>query len=408
MKSILKKSIHYSILIHILFGVLSCSSQESLQFSITNQTNLLLKDAFITADIDSSLNYYSVYDGKKLIPSQLLNSDKKKEIGFVLNLNPAETKNIVIKTESTKFDFESRTYAELAVKPGNVYIDGRFRGDNFVNVTELKVPSIHTDHDALFKYEGPGWESELVGYRFYLDWRNANDIFGKKVNELILDNIGVHDTVAKDDSYHQMQNWGMDIFKVGNSLGIGSIGMWYDNKVNMVSKTDSVYCEIPQNGPVLSSIKTSYFGWLVGENKYDLISTLSIAAGSRMTKCDLKISGNPENLVTGLAKFEGTDFIKHTSDGEWAYISLYGNQTLVGPEDKLGIAVFYQRNASLELMEDALSYFVKLKPVNGKVEYYFCAAWEQEPGGIKNRNDFIKYLDDTLEQLNNPPVVKLK
>jgi len=294
------------------------------------------------------------------------------------------------------------------MKPGDVYIDGRFRGDKFVNVTKIKMPAIHTDHDALFKYEGPGWESEKVGYRFYLDWRNANDIFGKKVDQLLLANIGVHDTVAKDDSYHEMQSWGMDIFKVGNSLGIGSIGMWYDNKVYMVSITDSIYCEITENGPILSSVKTNYFGWLVGEGKYNLTSTLSIAAGSRLTKCQLVISGKPDNIVTGLAKYEGTDFIRNNGNGEWAYISLYGNQTLVGPKDKLGIAVFYQRNAFLELTEDDLSYVVKLRPVNGRIEYYFCAAWDQEPNGIKDRNEFIQYLDDTLVQLNNPPVVKIK
>ena len=99
------------------------------------------------------------------------------------------------------------------MKTNNVYFDKRFRGNKFVNVTQLRVPAIHTDHDALFKYEGPGWESEKVGYRFYLDWRNATDIFGKKNNKLILDQVGTHDTVAKDDSYHSMQDWGMDILK---------------------------------------------------------------------------------------------------------------------------------------------------------------------------------------------------
>jgi hypothetical protein len=200
----------------------------------------------------------------------------------------------------------------------------------------------------------------------------------------------------------------MDIFKVGNSLGIGSIGMWYDNKVFMVSKTDSVFCEIPENGPIVSTIKTKYFGWLVGEHKYDLVSTLSIAAGSRLTKCNLEISGNPENVVTGLAKYEGTDFIRNNGNGEWAYISLYGNQTLVGPDDKLGIAVFYRRNELEKLTEDDLNYILQLKPMKGVVEYYFCAAWDQEPDGIKNRNEFIQYLDDTLEQLNNPLIIKIE
>ena len=408
MKTIFNKAIIPIFLVTLLSIVLSCSTQQNVQLSVTNKTNLSLTYVFITTDIDSSIESFSVYEGQNIIPSQLLISEEKKEIGFVLNLNPLETKRISIKSDNAKHEFKSRTYAELSMKPGDVYFDGKFRGDKFVNVKKSKVPSIHTDHDAVFKYEGPGWESELVGYRFYLDWRNGNDIFGKKVNELLLAEIGVHDTVAKDDSYHQMQSWGMDIFKVGSSLGIGSIGMMYDNEVIMVSKTDSIYCEISDNGPLLSSVKTNYFGWLVGENKYNLISTLSISAGSRLTKCELEISGNPDNLVTGLAKYEGTDFVRNNSNSDWTYISLYGNQSLAGPDDKLGIAVFYKRDTFFELTEDELSYIVKLKPADGRIEYYFCAAWEQEPNGIKNRNEFIKYLDDTLELLNNPPVVKIE
>jgi hypothetical protein len=408
MKTIYKKTSTFVIAIIMLIAILSCSSQQNLQISITNPTKLSLTDVFVSTEIDTNIKSFSVYEGENIIPSQLLSSNEKKEIGFVLNLNPSETKQISIKSDNEKHEFKSRTYAELSMKSGNVYYDGKFHGDKFLNVLKLKVPSIHTDHDALFRYEGPGWESEKVGYRFYLDWRNANDIFGKKVSKLLLDNVGVHDTVAQDDSYHSMLDWGMDIFKVGNSLGIGSIGMWYDNKVFMVSKTDSVFCEIPENGPIVSTLKTTYYGWLVGENKYDLISTLSIAAGSRTTKCKLEISGNPENVVTGLAKYEGTDFIRNNGNGEWAYIALYGNQTLVGPDDKLGIAVFYRRNELEKLTEDDLNYVLQLKPMQGIVEYYFCAAWDQEPDGIKNRNEFIQYLDYTLEQLNNPLIIKIE
>jgi len=400
---------HKSFSLLLIFLILSCTDDKSTVIIVTNQTDLTIKDAFVSFVIDTSLVSFSLQDGENIIPYQITNSGDKNIIGFVLNLNPQETKILSVKKKNVKQvpTFKSRTYAELSMKPADVYIDGRFRGDKFVNVTKIKVSELHTDHDALFKYEGPSWESELVGYRFYLDWRNANDIFGKKVNQLVLSNVGVHDTVAKDDSYHQMQDWGMDIFKVGSSLGIGSIGMMYNNKVNMISKTDSNYCEIPENGPVRSAVKTSYFGWQVGEEKYDLVSNLSITAGSRMTKCEIQISNNPENIVTGLAKYEGTDFIRNNGKGAWAYIALYGNQTLFSTEDKLGIAVFYKRDNLTEITEDQLSYIVKLKPKNGKVEYYFCAAWEQEPNGIKTRNEFINYLDEMMKHLNYPPVVKI-
>ncbi len=117
------KTFYYKIIIPILLLLsiivtLSCSTQQSVQLSITNPTNLSLTDVFITADIDSSIESFSVYEGEKIIPSQLLISGLKKEIGFVLSLNPLETKKISIKPDNMKHEFKSRTYAELAMKPG--------------------------------------------------------------------------------------------------------------------------------------------------------------------------------------------------------------------------------------------------------------------------------------------------
>jgi hypothetical protein len=350
-----------------------------------------------------SLSVFKLFDGDKEIPYQL--SDNK--IIFIIDIPAKSKKNIVIKayTGNDPIQYKNRTYAELSPKKGGVYFDGKFRGSEFENVSRYKVPAIHKDHDALFKYEGPGWESELVGYRFYLDWRNATDIFGKKIYELLLKNVGTHDTVAADDSYHNMQDWGMDIFKVGSSLGIGSIGMWADDKVNMVSKTDSVIFQLNENGPIRSTIETNYFGWLVNSKKYDLSAKLSINAGSRLTKCDLKIE-NAENIVTGLAKYEGTSYVESKCNGDWQYISVFGKQSL--NNDNMGIALFYNKKSLMELSEDNLSYLVKLKPDDGKVTYYFAAAWELEPKPLSTEKEFINYLDSELNVLNNPITVEIK
>ena len=394
--------------VSLLFA--ACSSQNSIIINITNPTDLNLKDALIETPIDSKLQNLSLMSDGEEIPYQLVDEDGKRILKFVTDINSHQTKEIRLEEPiaSQNKKFNARTYAELSMKTNNVYFEKRFRGNKFENVTNIKVPAIHTDHDALFKYEGPGWESEKVGYRFYLDWRNATDIFGKKYDKLILDQVGTHDTVAKDDSYHSMQEWGMDIFKVGNSLGIGSIGMWADDKVNMVSKTDSVICSIPYTGPIEAKVNTEYYGWLVGDNKYDLISNFSISAGSRLTKCELQISKEAENIVTGLAKYEGTELMKSNFKTGWNYLALYGNQTLVNENDKLGIVLFYKAEDLLELSEDALSYIVKLKPTSGDVTYYFAAAWEQEENGIKNISEFKKYLDETLITLNNPLIVEIK
>lgn len=393
---------------------ISCSTdKKTFSFFVANPTSIDRTDELVSISLDEILKNHSdfnvssfrvLFAGKE-IPYQLENNEGKQFVIIVISLNPNEKGKVTVEygKDVSVSKFKNETYAELSPKKGGIYFDGKFRGPEFEVVESYKVPSIHKDHDALFKYEGPGWESEIVGYRLYLDWRNATDIFGKKMKKLVLKEVGIHDTVAKDDSYHNMQEWGMDIFKVGSSLGIGSFGMWSNNKVNMVSVTDSVKYNLLKNGPVKSEFSIDYYGWLVDKNKYDLNANISINARCRLTKCELTIN-NAENLVTGLAKYEGTNFLKSGNAKGWNYIGLYGKQTLAN--DDLGIAILYNQENANELTEDKLSHVIKLKPINSKVDYYFTAAWVQEPNGIKNQNEFVKYLDDLLIKFNNPLVVE--
>ena len=408
---------NYNLIVILFLLSISLKAElKKLELIITNKAEIAFNEYSVKLNCDQFTNFngfnennFIIKENDQLVPFQVYETEKNKKIVFNINLNPKETKTLelVYGDEIKQPVFTSRVHAELSMKQTDVYYEKRFRGSEFKNVSKIKVPAIHTDHDALFKYEGPGWESELVGYRFYLDWRNTNDIFGKKGNELVLASIGVHDTVAKDDSYHSMQEWGMDIFKVGTSLGIGSIGMWAENRVNMVSKTDSIFCEIKSKGPIRAEIITNYYGWLVENKKYDLESKLSILAGSRLTKVDLTIK-NAENIVTGLAKHPNSEVLFSSSIGKWNYLALYGNQTLVNEQDKLGIAVFYKTDDKIETSEDQLSYLVKLRPRNNKITYYFTAAWEQEKNGIKTLEEFKKYLDETLIRLENPVTIKIK
>jgi hypothetical protein len=180
--------------------------------------------------------------------------------------------------------------------------------------------------------------------------------------------------------------------------------MWNGSKVVNVSKTDSVTCGIYENGPLKSGIKTNYYGWLAGKKKYDLVSNYSITAGSRLTKHEVNIKGKTKNLVTGFTKYPGTRFIKSDNKRGWNYIALYGKQSLAG--DSLGIAVLFNSKNFTGNKEIKAGYIVKLKPLNNNLIYYFCAAWEQEPGGIKSEKDFVKYLNQMVTIMNNPIVVR--
>ena len=421
MKLLIKVSLIYLML--LLFGCGKTSNEnqpiaqdypEQFQVSISNPLDSLRKDVTVQLDISSikdkhpdfNPDAFVVFDKDKELPSQTedINGDKNPDrVLFLTDLNSKETKDITIRysKEGVKTrKYTKRTQAVLGEKVDYKLVKGEYTGGRFVDVDSAKVPANHIAHDALYRIEGPGWESDLITYRFYLDSRNRNDIFGKK--------IGVNDLVSNSkESYTKMLDWGMDIFKVGESLGIGSIGIWYDNKVYTVSKTDSVICIIADNGPIRSDVYTKYYGWQVGKAKYNLFSGLSISAGSRLTNTDLSLTGGAVNFCTGLAKHDNCVFMKSVNkNSEWGYIALYGKQSLSG--DNLGISVFYKNPDLIKTTEDKDSYIVVLKPTDGKLQYYFAGAWEEEPNGIKNKDEFQSYLNKTVEELNNPVEVNIK
>lgn len=357
---------------------------------------------------DFNAKAFVVLRGSEEVPSQAndLNGDgKPDQIVLRTDFQPDGEQSILVRFAASgakSRTYPKRTQAELSRKFGGHFDNKKYVGGAFKNVHFIRVPPEHTDHSEFFRYEGPGWESDKIGYRFYLDWRNGIDIFGKKVSEMVLQNVGLDGF----DSYHEMSDWGMDILKVGESLGIGSIGMWQDGQAERVSVTDSVTCEIVANGPVYSQIRTRYFGWKVGGTKYDLTSNLAITAGHRMTEHNLTVSGHPENLCTGIVKLQNSEVLQPPeNDGGWTYFATYGKQSLA--DDHLGMAVLYKRADLLDRTEDEYSHVLVLRPDAGNLTYYFLGAWEQEPDGIRTKAEFEHYLNQSIQKLNTPITVEL-
>jgi len=398
------------ILIMLLF--LSCSSDREVTISVKNKYGVNSVDEIVSIPIKKimgvDINKLSAFDGDKEIPSQLVdinNNGKADNFAFLLDLDANQTKSISLIETTNKKIFPKRAHAEISEKRDYKLVDGVYTGGKFVSVKRTKIPVGHRDHNLYYKCEGPCWESDKVAYRFYIDQRNGTDIYGKKVSEIVLPNVGHTYDETGNEMYHTMQDWGMDIFKVGSSLGLGSFAALVDGKVEMLSKRDSVICTIVNDGPILASVNTKYYGWEFGNQKIDVDATHSIIAGSRLTKCDISVSGNYDTYCTGFAKYKGTEFIKSEHENGWNYIALWGNQTSV--HDNLGIALFYNKEFNPTITEDELSYIVTLKPNDGNIQYYFAACWEQELNGIKIKDEFLKYLNKEILKLNNPLKIRV-
>ncbi len=386
---------------------------ENISIQVINPLAVDRNDVMISIKADQLKNTnfnaeaFVVMDGDIELTSQYNQTDEdEKGLVFMIDVLKAnEKKNIILyynKVGKVVRNYMKRTQAELSHKVGGRFESREYIGGKFENVNYLRVPYEHKDHSWFVRYEGPGWESDKVGYRFYLDQRNATDVFGKVKPEMALQKTGLDGF----DSYHNMQDWGMDVMKVGKSVGVGSIATLYNKEALRVEKTDSVDCRITENGAIYSSILTRYFGWQVGEKKHDVSSRLSIHAGSRLSRELLTVSNNINNITTGITKDKASKvFTDKGSKERWAYVATYGKQSL--NQDNLGLAVFFNPEAINEFTEDEFSHLVSLKPNAGKVEYYFLAAWEKEPNGIVNEEAFRNYIIQIAQALANPVQVKV-
>lgn len=410
----MKRVINSLLFLAVVF--IGCQSKYEKIIKVSNSSDINRVDEAIKINLNklaspNTEKLLAFADGKE-VASQLVDSDGDGHADmfvFLIDLKANEEKTVIIKENESKKKFPQRVHAEVSEKRGYKLVDGVYTGGHFESVKSTTTPPGHKDHNYYYKMEGPAWESDKVGYRLYLDWRNSTDIFGKKVPDIVLPDVG-HDKDAEGhDTYHTMAYWGMDIFKVGNSLGIGTFGAFVDGKVKKVSKTDSTTCTILNDGPIFASLSIEYFGWNFGKGKTDLKSYLEITAGSRLTHYSQNISTTHKEFCTGLAKHKNTEFIKsdNSASDAWNYISLWGKQSLAGKNDEVGIALFYSNNQLIKLTEDNLSQIVVLHPNKNKIDYYFAACWDQEKNGINNINEFKDYLNRTVEKLNNPVIIKL-
>lgn len=348
----------------------------------------------LLAWIDETGSEYFAVKGKQELPCQLIREQGKARALLVQASLPAGEKlNLKITPVSEQQNSRKRTYAELSVKEGGQWNGKKYSGGDFVPVSGLKVPPQLTDHSFYIRYEGPGWESDKVGYRFYLDWRNAVDVYGKKVDTMVLAGVGLDGY----DSYHEMSDWGMDILKVGETLGLGTPAWWNGKKAERMALTDSVSSEIVYSGDLESRIRTLYHGWKTASFKTDADWQLSIRAGSRLSLSELEFTAGIDSFCTGIVKMPRTEILS-SLEGEWGYLATWGVQSL--NDDELGLVVFFPTARFGKFASDGKSEIVVLHPAQNRICYYFGAAWVKEKNGIRTKEDFLRYLKQEQEKLN--------
>ncbi len=363
---------------------------------------------------------YFIKSGDAQIPAQVIDTDgdgEKDSILFLSTLAGSASQHYVIYQRQHGMDVpvsEKRTQADLSHRVNGEWVKGKtagnkvrgdweYKGGEWTDTISLHVPPEHSDHANFIRYEGVGIESDQVGYRFYLDWRNGFDIWGKVSPMMMLKKTGLDGF----ESYHHMQDWGMDVLKVGDALGIGGYGFWDGEQVIRVSDWAEISSKVLENGHLQSSIQISYKDWTFADKKTDLNAVISMQAGSHLARVQLTTADDINGICTGLVKHEGTDYLEGDLDitGEaWSYIATWGPQSLDG--GNLGMAILFQKQDRQLITEDALNHVVVLRSNDRKFDYYFLATWDKEPNAITTKEAFEAYLKEQVDRLTIPSRVR--
>ncbi|UTF59479.1 glycoside hydrolase family 88 protein [Gilvimarinus sp. DA14] len=349
-----------------------------------------------------------VVDGEA-IPSQAIDRDgdgNDDSLFTLIDIEASASITLQVQEGAAKEANTQRAQAEISRKTGGEWREdpekpGKqiYVGGEFENVNALTPPEQHDDHSYFIRYEGPGIESDLVGYRIYLDRRNGFDIFGKKTHDMVLQNVGQDGF----DSYHEPADWGMDILKVGSSLGAGGYGYWDGEQVVRVNDVTGWDAKILDNGNFYSSFSIDYKNWKVADTETDLNAKLSMHGGSRLVHTRLELTQPLNNFAIGLVKHPGTELIEgdvNITGKAYTYVASWGKQTL--NDDHLGMALLFRKSEREAQTEDEHNYVSVMKSAAEDMDYYFLAAWEGEIDGVATKAEFVDYLEREAEKLTLP------
>lgn len=266
--------------------------------------------------------------------------------------------------------------------------------------------------DSLFfQMEGPAWENDKVGFRMYFDPRNGIDIFGKTTTKPILHKQGL------TTDYHKQDAWGMDILKVGTSLGAGSLAIKYQDSLYRLTGWNATRFETIAEGPARAIFKLTYLDEFVGDKSLNVVHTITIEKGDWFYKSDVEVYGVTKDLqlFTGIVNLKDNkaQYVKNNED--MVILETYGKQS--ENNDNLGMSIFYvnqfdalANNAVEQVKPEQVAtkitdtHFVTL-PKGHKSTFYFLSGWEPSDNAFKTAAGFSAVVKQSALQVANPITV---
>jgi hypothetical protein len=422
-------NVKYGILVTGLvnLGVIACG-QSTKQITISNRLNAERPDELVVLkrkELEKQVG--TIARGKYIILKKGtgaplvvqfddVNADKVwDEAAFLYSFKPNEKLQLQASVTSAPATIKAVVRAHVRHMKKNA-------DDSFGPALDkdiMPVNALPTDFSkqALPPYltEGPAWENDKVGFRLYFDIRNGKDIWGKTTTRMVMDEVGA-DT---SKNYHKQADWGMDVLKVGASLGAGSLALQMplpgkkDTLVRLGGKNiERVTFEKIADGPVRAIFKLQYRNWKVanGIAPVTVTEVISIWGGQYFYESKVTVSNAPagSKLVTGIVNLRSKQVHQIDSIG---YKAIYTYDVQSENSDKLGMAILMPGNqvttgVTPNSNTDIQNTYTISAPVtnNQPVVFRFYAGWEQSDSRFASEEGFRGFMVN--EMLHNAKPIR--
>lgn len=287
----------------------TATAQKKFNVEISNPTKVErkncpqvvnLKDMGI--DVKSAL----VTIGGKEIPSQLDDIDNDgtlDELAFTTDIAPKTTitANVELYDSGEPRSYPAKTHAQMILRNSKVKIKNKH--DIFLK--ELTVEG-KSNPFAIVHHHGPAFESELVAYRLYFDYRQTMDLYGKYKQQL-----EIADTQFYPDPEQIANGYGDDVLWVGNTFGLGAARGWDGKEPRMLDDLKYRTMRVVAQGPVRAIVEIVDQDW----NTYNkdcarvtMTTRYTIYAGHRDCQVDLFLRKPAKGLqlATGIINVKGS------------------------------------------------------------------------------------------------------
>ncbi len=412
--------------IFLIIIVSGCTKNKHIVLEFSNPADLSRDLEVVKIDQEKISELFSEFPEEKLplfiaendtLISQFIDQNEDgipEEILIGISLDPNGSKEVKVEW------LDHQTYPSFEPKTSIHFGKHEDPSIDIEKQTRLQTKN-NTETAAVYQMEGPAWENNKVGFRNYFDLRNGMDIFGKITSDMVLNHVGLKkaESVPKDHnfsiSYHELSDWGMDVLKVGNSLGAGSIAMEINDSLYRIGDNGTSTYEILYEGPLKSKYKFHFPEWQADGKNFDITQYVSITANEYCYKSSLLLNKKANgNFATGIVNMHSDSLIQFNAGNQHSAFLTHDKQA--ENNAYLGMAVLADNNLVISngTTKDTgegitETFFIIFSTSTDKlVEYRFYAFWENSNRSFNNP-DFLKQeLQNEAVKIENPIQIKKK